>query len=76
MQAALSSKSVQRCGCLPRPARPQQMRARFSVYNTAAVATKSVSGRMAEMKAHKKWVAAVAWHGGCCTTWWLLMRSS
>jgi hypothetical protein len=53
MQALISGKSVQRCLCTPR-ARPQTVRGRFTVYNTAAVATKSVSGRMGEMKAGKK----------------------
>lgn len=43
-----------RCLRGARPVRFTVVRGRFTVHNTAAVATKSVSGRMAEMKAGKK----------------------
>lgn len=47
---ALSSKCVGRCYA----PRPHLARKRLDVVNTAAVATKSVSGRMAELKAEGK----------------------
>jgi hypothetical protein len=64
MQAQLvGSRSCVRASALGR-ARPARS-ARLNVVNTAAVSTKSVSGRMAELKAQGKCVAVtLGWRSG------------